>query len=74
MSNLKINQDQQNQLFFIKLQNAQAYLKYDKPDDGILNLKATYVPLDSRGKGIGSALAKYALNYAKNKHCKVMPS
>lgn len=47
-----------------------AYVAYEEIPDG-MDFIATFVPNKMQGKGIGSALAEYALTYAKNRHEKI---
>ena len=44
------------------------------PFEGGINLTHTYVPRALEGQGIASALTKYALEYARENHLKIIPS
>lgn len=50
-----------------------AYLSYLQNGD-VLNYNHTIVPPALGGQGVGKALAKYALNYARDNGKKVIPS
>lgn len=50
-----------------------AYLQYIQ-DQGVMNIVHTFVPASLEGQGIGSTLVKYALDYARDAHLKVIPS
>lgn len=51
-----------------------AYLSYEILDEQTLNYSHTIVPNTLGGRGIGSALVKFALDYAKQTSQKVVPS
>lgn len=51
-----------------------AYLEYDTDENGSIEILHTIVPPHLEGKGIGSALAKRALEYAKDEGKTVVPS
>jgi uncharacterized protein len=72
--NLNIVQDIQHQLFYVRVNGGNAYLKYEKPSNEVLDFKETYVPKSSRGKGVASGLAAYALKYADSKNLNVTPT
>lgn len=61
----------ENQQFQAIVQEERAYLEYRwlKED---LALMHTYVPESLEGKGLASALAKFALEYAKEKNLQVI--
>jgi len=44
------------------------------PDGKTLDYHSTYVPPELRGQQIGQTLVKYALDYAKENHYKIIPS
>ena len=50
-----------------------AYIQYEEKD-GVLDLMHTIVPKQLEGQGVGSALAVYALDYAREEHLKVRPT
>jgi uncharacterized protein len=41
--------------------------------DGGISFLHTEVPVESEGKGVGSAMAKYVLEYAKTNNLKIYP-
>jgi predicted GNAT family acetyltransferase len=49
-----------------------AFVEYNLFNNGI-NYTHTEVPKELEGKGIGKALAKFVLDYARENHLKVMP-
>ena len=67
----QIINDEKNQRFEIAIENEQAYLEY-RWYKGDLALMHTIVPKQFEGRGIASSLAKFALEYAKEKQLKIM--
>jgi predicted GNAT family acetyltransferase len=65
-----INNTKRNR-FETEINGEFAYVKYGfyKGDIALIH---TYVPKSARGKGISSALAKFALEYVKEQHLKLM--
>ncbi|RPI62649.1 MAG: N-acetyltransferase [Lysobacterales bacterium] len=51
-----------------------AYITYRERDGHVLELDHTYVPTASRGGGIASQLTARALDYARERGCRVVPS
>ncbi|MDO4895035.1 MULTISPECIES: GNAT family N-acetyltransferase [Moraxella] len=51
-----------------------AYLSYEVLNEDTLNYNHTIVPSELGGRGIGSALVKFALEYAQQHHKKIVPS
>jgi uncharacterized protein len=49
-----------------------AFVEYNLFNNGI-NYTHTEVPKELEGKGIGKALAKFVLDYARENHLRVMP-
>lgn len=59
--------------FEIQHKERLAVLEYEL-EDGVIDLTHTRVPKELEGGGIGSKLAKAALDYAKKNDLKVIPS
>jgi len=70
MTPLTILNNEQNMQFQLFLDDEMAYLEY-RMHDGILVLMHTDVPDKLGGKGIASALAGHAFNYARAHNMKV---
>lgn len=51
-----------------------AYLEYDSGKNGSIEILHTIVPPHLEGQGLGSALARNALEYAKGEGKKVIPT
>ncbi|GAB3523249.1 GNAT family N-acetyltransferase [Emticicia fontis] len=59
-------------LFLINIGNDMAYQEYIKKQDEII-ITHTEVPRELEGKGLGSLLAKNALQYAEENNLKLNP-
>jgi len=62
--------NEQNQQFLAPVEDETAYMEY-RLKDGIIYLMHTDVPDRLSGRGIGTALATYAFNYARENGLKV---
>jgi predicted GNAT family acetyltransferase len=67
METLNIINNEQRQQFQLELEGELASLEY-RLHEGMIVLMHTEVPAALGGRGIGSALAEYALNYARTNH------
>lgn len=50
------------------------FLSYEIIDDNTLNYNHTIIPEELGGRGLGTALVKHALDYAKEHDKKIVPS
>lgn len=50
-----------------------AFIQYNERN-GVIDMIHTFVPRQLEGQGVGSALTRYALEYARDEHLKVIPS
>ncbi len=66
-----VQQEKPNHRFVVNLEGATALLLYKEEGDTIYFVH-TEVPPEMEGKGIGGQLAKAGLNYAREKHLKVV--
>ncbi len=73
LNNIAIKHDQEHQLFFVRLQNGSAHIKYEKPEQDVIKITETYVPEDSRNYGLAGQMAKHVLDLAKAKKWTVIP-
>ncbi len=51
-----------------------AILEYSEPRPGILDLQHTLVPLPARNRGVGAALVRWALEDARSRGARVIPT
>ena len=70
--NLEIIHNKAAKRFETSIDNHTGYISYQERD-GKLVYDHTIVPQELGGRGIGSALVKHALNYAREQHKKVIP-
>jgi predicted GNAT family acetyltransferase len=71
---MKIEHDRKNERFVANLDGGEAVLEYRKGPGGALDLHHTEVPLAERSQGIGNALVKYAMEYARKQDVKIVPT
>ncbi len=60
--------------FVADIDGQAAYITYRERDGLVLELDHTYVPKALRGAGIASQLTARALDYARERGCRVVPS
>ncbi len=71
---LDIKHDTERTQFVTLVEGKTAMLQYHVlPDGKTLNYYHTFVPPELRGRHIGQDLVKFALDYAKTNHFKVVP-
>jgi predicted GNAT family acetyltransferase len=70
--NLVVINNEKDHRFEIKLNGKFALVPYNIKDD-MIGLFHTEVPEEYSGKGLGTKLALYALNYAKEHGLKILP-
>lgn len=67
-----ITHDRQNHRFELAVGGETAYVEYEL-EPGVIVFTHTIVPDSAGGQGIGSALARHALDYATRRDLKVDP-
>lgn len=72
MANEVVN-DKSGSRFVLEIAGDEVYLLFDEKKD-MLDLYSTYTPPNLRGKGLAARVVKAALEYAKEKNLKVIPS
>jgi hypothetical protein len=72
MANEVVN-DKSGSRFVLEIEGDEVYLLYDE-NKSMLDLYSTYTPPNLRGKGLAAKVVKAALEYAKEKKLKVIPS
>lgn len=71
---MEITNNTQLSKFTVIIDNYEAYLAYKIKSNNIIDLQHTFVPKELTGKGIGSKLIEYALNYSKKNSLEIIPS
>jgi predicted GNAT family acetyltransferase len=70
---MTLEHDVQGQRFFVRLpDDTEAELVYGEFSDGILDLQHTEVPPTARGTGVGDALVRAALAFARERGHRVI--
>lgn len=70
--NLDIVHDEQAKRFETSIDGHTGYISYQERDDKLV-YDHTIVPQELGGRGVGSALVKHALNYARDNNKKIVP-
>jgi predicted GNAT family acetyltransferase len=71
---LAIRHEPEARRFAADVAGKTAYLTYRELDGRVLDLDHTFVPPEHRGGGIASKLTVRALEYARERGCRVVPS
>ena len=71
IKNAEVINNEKDHRFEIKLNDKIGFIPYNFKDD-MIGLFHTEVPEEYSGKGLGTKLALYALNYAKDHHLKII--
>ena len=71
---MNIEHDASNSRFIVRFDGDDAELAYAMAGGRIIDLVHTYVPESARGHGVAEALAKAAMDYARERGFKVVPT
>ena len=71
---ISVANDEQGRQFHAEIDGHRAHLDYAKLQDGTLNLIHTEVDPALRGKGVGEAVVRFALDSARSGGSKVIPT
>ena len=69
---IEVQNDEQGRQFHAEVDGHRAHLDYLKHQDGTLDLLHTEVDPALRGKGVGEAVVRYALDAARGRGVKVI--
>jgi predicted GNAT family acetyltransferase len=67
-----VRHDPERSRFVVDLPDGPAELRYGEFGEDVLDLQHTEVPPSGRGKGVGDALVRAALGYARQRGARVM--
>jgi uncharacterized protein len=67
-----VEHDPERSRFLVRLPDGDAELFYDHFSDDVLDLQHTEVPPSGKGQGVGDALVRAALAYAREQGMRVM--
>ncbi len=60
--------------FEIPLDEGEAYLEYEGPEDGVVDFTSTFVSPDHRGEGLAGRIVLSALRWARDEGLEVVPT
>lgn len=69
-----IHHDPDRQRFTAQLPHGEGYLEYTRPDGHTLDLVYTWVPPADRKAGLGEALVRAGLQFAREHHLTPIPT
>jgi predicted GNAT family acetyltransferase len=69
---MTVQHDPERSRFFIPLEDGEAELFYALFGDDVLDLQHTEAPSSAKGRGVGDALIRAALAYARERDLRVM--
>ncbi len=69
-----IMHDLQHQMFSKRVKGGMAYVKYNKPEEDLIEIRHTFVPKEARHKGVASNLVNYTLDFAQSEGIEVIPT
>jgi predicted GNAT family acetyltransferase len=60
--------------FVVRVAGGEAVLEYSLPEPGVMDIESTFVPEVARGRGVGGALVEAALQHARERGWRVIPT
>jgi predicted GNAT family acetyltransferase len=74
MSDVNVQHRENGKRFTARTEAGLAFVSYERPDEGTIELHHTVVPEAARGRGVGSALVRAAIDYARKEGLRVTPT
>lgn len=74
MTTRDIRHDPDRRRFSVTLDAGEAYLQYRPKGEDVLDFVSTFVPPEHRHHGIGAAIVKHGLDYARENDYAVIPT
>jgi predicted GNAT family acetyltransferase len=71
---LPIEHDTRARKFVMRLPSGEAFLAYAPAGNGVLEFYSTYVPPPARGRQVASDLVQTAMDFARERRFRVIPS
>jgi len=71
---MDIRRNESRHRFEVETEGGTAVLEYSEPRAGVLDLRHTLVPDSARRKGVGDALVRTALDYARASGLRIIPT
>lgn len=72
--NFEIKHDADNSEFNVLIEGQKAFIQYEKHNGTVMDVLMTNVPFQLRGKGVGTALIKSVMDYAKEFNFSIIPT
>jgi predicted GNAT family acetyltransferase len=69
-----VKHNKQFQKFYINVGGREAFLKYEKSGEGLMDFKVLFVPKNLRGMGIAEKVLMRAIGFAENNNFKIRSS
>lgn len=66
-----VKHNRQFQKFYINVGGREAFLKYERVGEGVIDFKTLYVPKNLRGVGIGEKILKRAIGFIEKNNYKL---
>ncbi len=71
---MEVRHDEEHRRFVLARPGGEAVLYYDMVDEHTVDFQSTYVPVELRGGNLGTVIVKAALDWARARQLKVVPS
>jgi len=71
---LKVDHNPEYRQFTAVVEGRTSFLQYGERGERLLEYRSTFVPPEVRGRGIATKLVKHALDYARTKGFRVIPT
>jgi uncharacterized protein len=69
-----IKHDETQKKFSVVINGLTAFISYETPRPGVMDLQHTFVPEDLRGMSLAGRLTEFALEHARQHGDKIMPT
>jgi uncharacterized protein len=71
---MSIEHDGARRRFRARLEEGEAFLSYERPRPGVLDLQHTIVPAAAQGRGVGDSLVRAAVGHARESGSRIIPT
>jgi len=70
----EVQHDKENKKFYITVNGKEAHMNYRHQDEATVEYHHTYSPPELRGGGVAGKVVRAALEWARSKNLKVIPT
>ena len=74
MSDVDVQHRESSNRFVARTESGLAYISYERRDDGTIEFQHTVVPEADRGRGVGNALVRTAIAWARGEGATIVPT